>query len=409
MNSNVTQASGPLIEIQEVQPFSDSLEHLLAELECVNLRVRMLAERMRRAHGGDEQLRGLVIEETEIDELLKRPQNATRLTESARMPELKAQLDNRLQEISSRKSESTRRGVMLRLDELQHLFGLSLFELDCLLICLAGELDPSFERLYAYLQDDVTRKRPSIDLILNLLCRSFPEKLQCLQHFSPVAPLVDARILQVFDDPAQSPSTIPGRYLRVDDRIVLYLLGSNEVDFRICSCLHSLTPANCLEDLVLNGEMKGRLKSLAEKGKTEQVVFYFQGAPGTGKQATAEALCGELGIGLLVVDVEGLLNIQGLSFETAMRLAVRESLLLRAALYLDGVDPLLGDERKAMRKVLCAEIQRCRGLVFLAGEVAWAPAVQMQEHRRFLLDRRLRVWYRHGRGRSTSGSPFPAL
>ena len=48
--------------------------------------------------------------------------------------------------------------------------------IDVLLICLASELDLRYERLYAYLQDDVTRKQPSVDLVLNLLCPSFEAK-----------------------------------------------------------------------------------------------------------------------------------------------------------------------------------------------------------------------------------------
>ena len=44
-----------------------------------------------------------------------------------------------------------------------------------LLIALAPEIDPRYERLYAYLQDDVTRKRPSIDLTLNLLPATSPK------------------------------------------------------------------------------------------------------------------------------------------------------------------------------------------------------------------------------------------
>ena len=58
----------------------------------------------------------------------------------------------------------------LRLDRLARLFGLSTLDIDILLICLAPELDNRYERLYAYLQDDVTRKRPSVDLVFNLLC-----------------------------------------------------------------------------------------------------------------------------------------------------------------------------------------------------------------------------------------------
>ena len=47
-------------------------------------------------------------------------------------------------------------------------FDLSSFDLDVILITLAPELDRRYERLYAYLQDNVSFRRPSVDLALNL-------------------------------------------------------------------------------------------------------------------------------------------------------------------------------------------------------------------------------------------------
>ena len=51
------------------------------------------------------------------------------------------------------------------LNWLQQTFGLSEFDLDVMLIALAPEIDLAYEGLYAYLQDDVTRRRPSICLL----------------------------------------------------------------------------------------------------------------------------------------------------------------------------------------------------------------------------------------------------
>jgi len=62
--------------------------------------------------------------------------------------------------------------------EIQQAFGLSPFDLDVLLIAIAVEIDLRYQRLFAYLQDDVTRKRPSVDLALNLLCPDADSKLR---------------------------------------------------------------------------------------------------------------------------------------------------------------------------------------------------------------------------------------
>lgn len=56
-----------------------------------------------------------------------------------------------------------------RLAMLSAAFRLNSFESDSLLIALAPEIDARYERLFDYLQDDLTRNRPSVDLLMDLL------------------------------------------------------------------------------------------------------------------------------------------------------------------------------------------------------------------------------------------------
>src|SRR5262245_38377009 len=113
--------------------FDDSLQHLLAELERIDLLIAAQVARARRLHGDDEQFRGLYISEEEIDGLLKQPTGRPRW---ARAPSALDELGPALDKIGrlnrSRKEESIRRGIELRLDRLQHTFGLDVFEVDVL-------------------------------------------------------------------------------------------------------------------------------------------------------------------------------------------------------------------------------------------------------------------------------------
>src|SRR4030081_3093607 len=65
---------------------------------------------------------------------------------------------------------------LAHLVRLQHRFDLDAFGLDMILIALAPELDLRYERLYGFLQDDVTRRRATVDLALNLRTSSAEEK-----------------------------------------------------------------------------------------------------------------------------------------------------------------------------------------------------------------------------------------
>ena len=169
-----------------------------------------------------------------------------------------------------RAAESARRGIVLRLDELTRAFGLTSFDCDALLLCLAPELDLRYERLYAYLQDDVTKKRPSVDLILNLLSPTFEDKLTALGRFAAPAPLIAHRLVEVFDDPAQPRPPLLARYLKADDRIVRYLLDADEPDARLLPCAERDEPAVRLEDLFLPPEIKRRLAALVREQSQER-------------------------------------------------------------------------------------------------------------------------------------------
>src|SRR5687767_13663117 len=87
---------------------------------------------------------------------------------------------------------------------LGELFGLTHFDLAVLLIALAPEIDLRYERIYAYLQDDVTRKSPTVDVALSLLCPSAEARAARWGHFSSDAPLVRSGLLHLTPDAGQT-------------------------------------------------------------------------------------------------------------------------------------------------------------------------------------------------------------
>jgi hypothetical protein len=167
--------------------YTTSLQHILAELERVDLLIQIQIRRARQVHMADSEFQGLCISEQEIDELLAQPLGMPSWATTPgplSMADVRSVLDQLAGEIAQRKAESLRQDVTLRLEKLAHLFRLIPFDIDVLLICLTSELDLRYEQLYAYLQDDVTKKRPSVDLVLNLLCPSFESKLAARERFS---------------------------------------------------------------------------------------------------------------------------------------------------------------------------------------------------------------------------------
>ena len=125
------------------------------------------------------------------------------------------------------------RGPELRLARLATLFGLTRFDLDVVLACLAPELDRRYERLYGYLHDDVTRRRPSVDLVLALFLPDVAVRVAARARFDPDAPLLRFRLVELGDEPEQPSATLLGRTLRLDPRIAAHLLGDDAPDVRL--------------------------------------------------------------------------------------------------------------------------------------------------------------------------------
>jgi len=361
------------------ESFPSSLDHLLAELKRIELKLYLQAMRLRQESNqpGEDKFRGLYISENEMDTIMsalpfQQAASSSRLDNSA-LVILAESLKQFETDIVERKQESLRCGLVLRLHELERLFHLSAFDIDALLVCLLPELDLKYQRLYAYLQDDVTKKSPSVDLVLCLLCQSFEDRLEAREAFSSEAPLIKYHLLHLYDDHSR-PAPLLAKSLQVDERITSYLLGSDQVDARLSSFTRLLQPKVKLPDVVLPDDTKHHLVKLTAHFKEESLISYFRGSHGVGKQTTAEAVCYQLGVPLLVVEVTRMLATD-IPLELSVPLIFREGRLQSAALYLNNYDVLLSEEKgvKAGYYSVIPELENYPRWVFLSGEEDWEP------------------------------------
>src|SRR5690349_2431231 len=137
-------AATPRPPRQAMEPFANSSDHLLAELERVDLMIRSRVAHLRRVQAEDEHFRGLYISEEEVDALLARPLGEPqwlRGASTARLATIETRLEELAQTIADRRSMSLERGIDLRLDRLARTFRLDAIDVDMLLVCLAVEID----------------------------------------------------------------------------------------------------------------------------------------------------------------------------------------------------------------------------------------------------------------------------
>ncbi len=353
--------------------YTDSVSHVSDELQRLHLRLSSQVLRRRHCeHTSFDALSGLYIKDEQIDQLFidafdLSHDTAAKGVISEPLHEVLMQWDTRIAEKTAASREAS---VHLSLMRVQEQFELSNFEMDVFLLVLAPELDQRYETFFAYLQDDVTKKRPSINLALELLCPSVEARLRARSYFSARAPLFAHHLLQRYEEPSQTAPTLLQTYLKIDERVVNFVLDGNAVDTRLQPYLNVVTPQTQSDTLHLPAEMMSHLMHLMQPPTP---IFYFQGPYGVGKRATAEALCRQAQHALCIVDGAQVLQADHLPFDRAVKLIVREASLQHAAIYWTGFDALLDESQAARRHRLLTALAKHRGGAFLAGEVMWEP------------------------------------
>ena len=366
--------------------YDDSLEHLADEMARLDLiiRSRLLKQKNSRPPGPLDQFKGLVISEDEVSGLLEdmavRPfeQSDAGSTNPEELA-LATALGQSTSQIVKRRAASLSEGVYLSLPHLSELFGLTAFEEGCLLVCLGPELDRRYEKLYAYLQDDVTQKKPSVDLAMNLLLGTPAERLAARSSFEPQAPLMKYRLLRMTDD-APGGGPLISRHLKLDDRIVNFLIHNNQIDARLEPMARLAHPEADRDHTLMAEDAHRQIQDFVRAQSNDahpfwdNIVCHFYGPYGSGKRALGEAISADIRFHILAIDAGKMLD-GPLPYEEAVWLLGREALLQPALLCLENFDRLLADDPggQARLQVLLEVAQSCSWVTFLFGSQPWRP------------------------------------
>lgn len=312
----------------------EQLDLLMADLSLLDGRLERAVERLRVQLGGtDADQRGLIIEEGDVDRWMgcisagHEPAHASTDTASA----------------------GCAGGRLRRLGDL---FGLSPLETAALLTAVAPEVDLAYSSLYAYVQDDVMKKSPTLGLVATLWCGSLAERVRARGMLAPEAALRRHLVLSVEEGTAP----LPAWPLHVDRRIASYLLGSDDPDpalGRAATVLalaelheNGATPVQerqiqSLEQLArahTPGQTDGKIKAVhgAAHGG---LVAWLKGPEKAGKLACAEHLARRMGTRLVVVDTPLFMGVQG-DLDKRVYRAFREALLQDAIIFWQDADTM---------------------------------------------------------------------
>jgi hypothetical protein len=231
---------------------------------------------------------------------------------------------------------------------------LDAFEAAVLVLAAAPELDQRYERVFGYLNDDLTRRYPTVDLALNLLCRSLEEKVAARERFTPAGRLVRSGLLRLVPDPSQLEPPLLAHALKADEHVVQWLSVSTRLHSRLAPIAGLSTPQGpfppALDD-ALDARWTGNGVRWAVVGQASLAV------------QTAQAIASRLGRQLLVARMSE----AGAAASAAT--LFRQARLGSAVVLLEGLDRIDAD---ADRRLVASALADHDGPVLAESHPDWA-------------------------------------
>jgi Cdc6-like AAA superfamily ATPase len=237
------------------------------------------------------------------------------------------------------------------LEQLSRLFGLSPFEQDILLLCAGMELDARFVRLCALSQSDPQRAYPTFSLALTALPEPHWDAL------TPTAPLRHYHLIEIGQG-----TTLTLSPLRIDERILHYLTGTQYLDMRLFGLVERVKQGSTL--VPSQQQQITQIEAVLSDALSAEPppIIQLCGAETLSKRSLAVQACERLHLKLWRISAQSVPTLPA-EFEQFCRLWTRETLLNASVLLLD-CDHFDADLPQLAR--LTQLIERLPSLLFIA-------------------------------------------
>jgi hypothetical protein len=238
-----------------------------------------------------------------------------------------------------------------RLGDLADSCSLDALDLDLLVLAMAPDLEPRFEKLYGYLHDDITRRRLSIGLAAELVGHAYADPT-VRRRFGAAAPLIHNGIIIIED----RDRPVLTRQVRVHDRVIAHLLG----DTTASSGLDQLQ----VPSVLVESPLVEKLAIGLARGVTP--MYLHDSGTGIGMAIGASAFA-RRSTGALSIDLTSLDPTLGAL--GSINIALREARLGRVGLVVFVPDDVADENPIAMRTLCSADWP-----IVIVGTTPWNTA-----------------------------------
>ena len=337
---------------------ADPAEYLSIELQRLDLLLHREILRLRATYQLSlDEFRGLYISDDHVNRLINQTVGYGGNTSAT--AELTLQAEH------LRAASQERENVHWR--RLVEEFSLSPTEQDILILALALELDLKYETLYAYLNNDVTRKFPTRDLALRVLGADAEQRMNVRRCLDGEATLFGSGLLQLISSTPERPSWLASGF-SVSPTLIDYFSGVK--DLASPPVVEQRT-AVAWEEIPISAEQRAVLRNIADFALIDQAfpLVVFSGRDGLGQSLAAEAVCGQLGLTLKRIDlIELRSSTEGL--DKVLRRSLLQQRLQNSGLCLERPEALLDQQGHPLpdSATMIGLLVKSRRPIFIAGE-----------------------------------------
>ncbi|MFX3632983.1 MAG: ATP-binding protein [Candidatus Pristimantibacillus sp.] len=345
--------------------YENGRQHIQDEMQVLERGIRQLLHdyESREPEGhSSPSLRGLVITPQDIERTLQADSDSDFYDP---LDEFRAERIQSEKLISEIVTASLRNGTSLPLVQLSWGFQLTMGEKRCILLGLAAEIDSRFDSWFGYLNDDVTLRTPTIELSLRLICDN-PNEFHSARGLLIEGSKLMRFIFKSTNDGAAAMRSSLRHPLRLDQRIISFLLETERLDSRLVDCVSRYETSERLEPLLYDNELQeqilrtiNRELDLAKTSENynnyrlNQSMTFIQlsGPAGAGKKLHVKHLAQSLNKPLLIVRIDRLPDGRELLLEK-LRQLVREAIMTGALIaFYDTTDMAIEEDKRLIRQL----------------------------------------------------------
>ncbi len=271
-------------------------------------------------------------------------------------------------------TEPNKKMIDLRtLDRLQERLKLSNLEVQIILILFVPEINSKYERIYAYLQDNLNRTYPTVQLLALLLCESPLETQTLYDHFIKPSKFSMLHLIDFVEE--ETHELLFQQPLRLADALRNYLMGDLRIEDALQPYCHIVEP---IQDSSTMLDIEHSIKKGMQN--EERYLINIYGTSTKNKKHEALKIASRFGFGLLCIETSEAVQTES-DINKLTALVIRDALLTGTVLYFEDFDAFLNSVSMQESK-LFLQLEQLAWLTFFSTSDVWNPK-EIPKHQHF--------------------------